>query len=93
MTRKSQLKTLLLVNLPLTLPGLFRTKDFGKIDLFIYNRRYDADQLFGGHVIMLDKHSEAEALAALSAFPKGLQIGGEETLMNSLSIPLMWSIF
>lgn len=42
---------------------------------------------------MLDKHSEVEALAALSAFPKGLQIGGEETLMNSLSIPLMWSIF
>lgn len=36
---------------------------------------------------MLDKHSEAEALAALSTFPQGLQIGGEET-RNEIEISL-----
>lgn len=85
MMRKSPLKTLSLVNLPLTLPGLLSPKVFRKIDLFISNRRYDADKLFGGHVIMLDKHSEVEALAALSTFPQGLQIGGEET-RNEISL-------
>mmetsp|Transcript_27888 Transcript_27888/g.30475 ORF Transcript_27888/g.30475 Transcript_27888/m.30475 type:complete len:271 (+) Transcript_27888:63-875(+) len=48
-----------------------------------FARRYDADQLFGGHVIMLDKHSEVEALAALSTFPQGLQIGGGITIDNA----------
>ena len=37
---------------------------------------YQRDQLFGGHVIMLGAGNDAEARAALAAFPGGLQIGG-----------------
>jgi phosphoribosylformimino-5-aminoimidazole carboxamide ribotide isomerase len=37
---------------------------------------YKRDGLAGGHVIMLGPGNETEALAALAAFPGGLQIGG-----------------
>ncbi|MBX7209898.1 MAG: phosphoribosylformimino-5-aminoimidazole carboxamide ribotide isomerase [Verrucomicrobiaceae bacterium] len=37
---------------------------------------YRADDLRGGHVIMLNAGNEAAARAALAAFPGGLQIGG-----------------
>jgi len=37
---------------------------------------YKRDGLAGGHVIMLGPGNEAEARAALAAFPGGLQIGG-----------------
>jgi phosphoribosylformimino-5-aminoimidazole carboxamide ribotide isomerase len=37
---------------------------------------YQRDQLRGGHVIMLGPGNDAEARAALKAFPGGLQIGG-----------------
>jgi phosphoribosylformimino-5-aminoimidazole carboxamide ribotide isomerase len=38
--------------------------------------RYRADGLGGGHVIMLGPGNEAAAIAALGAFPDGLQLGG-----------------
>jgi len=41
-----------------------------------YAELYKKDNLRGGHVIMLGPGNEAEARAALRAFPGGLQIGG-----------------
>ena len=41
-----------------------------------YAELYKRDGLAGGHVIMLGPGNEAEARAALAAYPGGLQIGG-----------------
>jgi phosphoribosylformimino-5-aminoimidazole carboxamide ribotide isomerase len=41
-----------------------------------FAKLYKRDRLAGGHVIMLGPGNEAEACAALGAFPGGLQIGG-----------------
>jgi len=37
---------------------------------------YRSDSLLGGHIIMLGSGNEAEALAALQAYPGGMQVGG-----------------
>ena len=44
---------------------------------------YRRDGLAGGHVIMLGPGNEAEARAALAAFPGGLQIGGGVNAQNA----------
>ncbi|HXR47046.1 MAG TPA: phosphoribosylformimino-5-aminoimidazole carboxamide ribotide isomerase [Candidatus Limnocylindrales bacterium] len=44
---------------------------------------YKRDGLAGGHVIMLGPGNEAEARAALAAFPGGLQIGGSVNAQNA----------
>ncbi len=44
---------------------------------------YRRDQLFGGHVIMLGAGNEAEARAALAAFPGGFHIGGSVNAANA----------
>lgn len=41
-----------------------------------YAKLFKQDGLKGGHVIMLGKGNEEVAVEALSAYPKGLQIGG-----------------
>src|SRR6187401_2943354 len=41
-----------------------------------YAELFKRDGLTGGHVIMLGPGNDAEARAALAAFPGGLQIGG-----------------
>jgi len=41
-----------------------------------YAALYRRDELKGGHVILLGPGNESEALAALRAYPGGLQIGG-----------------
>lgn len=46
------------------------------------HRMYKDDGLKGGHVIMLGPGCEEAALAALQAYPQGLQIGG--------ACPLLW---
>lgn len=46
---------------------------------------YRRDGLAGGHVIMLGPGNEAEARAALAAFPGGLQIGGGINAQNARS--------
>jgi phosphoribosylformimino-5-aminoimidazole carboxamide ribotide isomerase len=46
---------------------------------------YRRDQLTGGHVIMLGSGNEAEARAALAAYPGGLQIGGGINAANARS--------
>ena len=44
---------------------------------------YKRDGLVGGHVIQLGPGNEAEARAALAAFPGGLQIGGGVNAQNA----------
>jgi phosphoribosylformimino-5-aminoimidazole carboxamide ribotide isomerase len=44
---------------------------------------YQRDGLFGGHVIQLGAGNDAEARAALAAFPGGLQIGGAVNATNA----------
>lgn len=41
-----------------------------------YARKYQEDGLTGGHVILLGRGNEEAALAALQAYPGGLQLGG-----------------
>jgi len=41
-----------------------------------YAELYQRDGLNGGHIVMLGPSNEAEARAALAAYPGGLQIGG-----------------
>ena len=50
-----------------------------------YARLYQRDSLKGGHVIMLGPGNEAQARAALQAYPGGLQIGGGVTTQNARS--------
>lgn len=44
---------------------------------------YKADNLYGGHVIMLGPGNDEAARAALAAFPGGLQVGGGVTKVNA----------
>ncbi|HEU5012068.1 MAG TPA: HisA/HisF-related TIM barrel protein, partial [Roseiflexaceae bacterium] len=48
-----------------------------------YAQMYQADRLFGGHVIALGPGNHAAALEALRAFPGGMQIGGGVTPDNA----------
>ena len=48
-----------------------------------FSQQYHADQLTGGHVIQLGPGNREAALAALSAWPNGLQIGGGVTIDNA----------
>ena len=50
-----------------------------------YAELYKRDGLKGGHVIMLGPDNEAEAKAALGAYPGGLQIGGGINAQNARS--------
>src|SRR5215210_3396359 len=49
----------------------------------LFAGRYQADHLPGGHVIALGPGNRAAALAALQAFPGGLQMGGGITPDNA----------
>lgn len=46
---------------------------------------YKQSKLYGGHVIKLGPGNDEAALAALKAFPQGLQIGGGVTSENAKS--------
>ena len=48
-----------------------------------FARLYRRDKLTGGHVIQLGPGNEAAAMAALHAWPGGLQIGGGVTIENA----------
>jgi phosphoribosylformimino-5-aminoimidazole carboxamide ribotide isomerase len=48
-----------------------------------YAEIYKRDGLKGGHIIMLGRGNDAEARAALQAYPGGLQIGGGVTIDNA----------
>jgi phosphoribosylformimino-5-aminoimidazole carboxamide ribotide isomerase len=48
-----------------------------------YAEMYKRDGLSGGHIIMLGPGNEDQAMAALKAYPEGLQIGGGITPDNA----------
>lgn len=48
-----------------------------------YAKLFQEDGLVGGHVIMLGPGNEEEAVSALLAYPKGLQVGGGITAENA----------
>ena len=50
-----------------------------------FARKYQSDELTGGHVIKLGPGNDHAAKSALSAFPGGLQIGGGIHLENATS--------
>ncbi|WP_409370138.1 phosphoribosylformimino-5-aminoimidazole carboxamide ribotide isomerase [Lysinibacillus sp. 38-6] len=52
-------------------------------DASYYANMFAQDQLKGGHVILLGSGNEQAALAALSAYPGGLQVGGGITSENA----------
>ena len=47
-----------------------------------FAKKYADDQLTGGHVIKLGPDNEQSALAALAAYPQGLQVGGGLSLIH-----------
>lgn len=46
--------------------------------------QYKADNLVGGHIIMLGENNHTAALSALHAYPNGMQIGGGITDKNAM---------
>jgi len=63
--------------------GALRTNFVSERPAAWFAELYKRDGLTGGHVIMLGPGNEAEARAALRAFPGGLQIGGGINLENA----------
>ncbi len=61
-----------------------RTNFISEHDAAWFANMYRLDDLPGGHVIMLGSGNEDPALAALRAFPGGLQVGGGLTEANIL---------
>jgi phosphoribosylformimino-5-aminoimidazole carboxamide ribotide isomerase len=57
-------------------PSAVRTNFVSDLPAAWFAELYKRDGLTGGHVIMLGPGNEAEARAALAAYPSGLQIGG-----------------
>jgi phosphoribosylformimino-5-aminoimidazole carboxamide ribotide isomerase len=57
-------------------PGHVKTNYVADHSAAWYAELYKKDNLHGGHVIMLGPGNEAEARAALRAYPGGLQVGG-----------------
>ncbi|MGO8929079.1 MAG: phosphoribosylformimino-5-aminoimidazole carboxamide ribotide isomerase [Limisphaerales bacterium] len=64
-------------------PGRLQTNFVSDRPAAWYAELYRRDGLEGGHVIMLGPGNEAEARAALRAYPGGLQIGGGVNLDNA----------
>lgn len=62
-----------------------RTNFVSDRDAAWYAARYRDDGLRGGHVILLGPGNEAEAKAALRAFPGGLQLGGGVNAENAVA--------
>mmetsp|Transcript_12572 Transcript_12572/g.12199 ORF Transcript_12572/g.12199 Transcript_12572/m.12199 type:complete len:261 (+) Transcript_12572:70-852(+) len=49
-----------------------------------YAEQYKNDKLLGGHIIMLGPNCEVAALAAVKAYPSGMQIGGGINCDNAM---------
>lgn len=64
-------------------PGELRTNFVSDHSAEWYADLYRRDGLKGGHLIMLGPGNESRALAALQAYPGGLQIGGGLNLDNA----------
>ena len=63
-------------------PELLRTNFMSEQPASYYAAMYKRDGLTGGHIIMLGPGNEQAAIAALQAYPGGLQIGGGITPAN-----------
>lgn len=63
--------------------GRLRTNFVSDQNAAWFAKLYRRDGLTGGHVIMLGPGNEAEARAALAAYPGGLQIGGGVNAANA----------
>lgn len=66
-------------------PGGLRTNFVSDRSSVWYAELYRRDNLGGGHIIMLGPGNEPAALAALAAYPNGMQVGGGITLDNAAS--------
>ena len=66
-------------------PGEVRTNFVSEKSSAEFAALYRRDGLRGGHVISLGPGNEAAALAALAAYPGGLQLGGGVNLDNACS--------
>jgi phosphoribosylformimino-5-aminoimidazole carboxamide ribotide isomerase len=66
-------------------PGRLQTNFVSDRPAAWYAELYRRDGLKGGHVIMLGPGNDAEARAALRAYPGGLQVGGGVNLGNARS--------
>jgi len=64
-------------------PGAVRENFVSEKSSAEYATLYRNDGLRGGHVILLGPGNEAAALAALAAYPGGLQLGGGVNLDNA----------
>lgn len=64
-------------------PARLRTNYVSERSAAWFAALYRRDGLRGGHVIMLGPGNDAEARAALGAYPGGMQIGGGVTLDNA----------
>jgi phosphoribosylformimino-5-aminoimidazole carboxamide ribotide isomerase len=64
-------------------PGRLQTNFVSERSAAWYASLYRRDGLTGGHVILLGPGNEAEARAALEAYPGGLQLGGGVNLENA----------
>ena len=64
-------------------PGRLQTNFVSDRPAAWYAELYRRDGLKGGHVIMLGPGNDAEARAALRAYPGGLQVGGGVNLGNA----------
>jgi phosphoribosylformimino-5-aminoimidazole carboxamide ribotide isomerase len=64
-------------------PGGLQTNFTSERPAAWYARLYKRDGLKGGHVILLGPGNDAEARAALEAYPGGLQLGGGVNLENA----------
>lgn len=64
-------------------PAAVRTNFVSDKSAAWFAELYRRDGLTGGHVIMLGAGNEAEARAALAAYPGGLQVGGGVNLDNA----------
>jgi phosphoribosylformimino-5-aminoimidazole carboxamide ribotide isomerase len=64
-------------------PAAVRTNFVSERPAAWFAELYKRDGLTGGHVIMLGPDNEAEARAALAAYPGGLQIGGGVNAANA----------
>ncbi len=64
-------------------PGSLRTNFTSERPAAWFAELYRRDELKGGHVILLGPGNEAQAKAALGAYPGGLQLGGGVNLENA----------
>ncbi|KAJ1634654.1 hypothetical protein T492DRAFT_971554 [Pavlovales sp. CCMP2436] len=64
-------------------PTKLQTNFESKLSSAEFAQMYKRDQLVGGHVIMLGPGNEEASLAALAAYPNGLQVGGGVNASNA----------